>query len=86
MTTTYDTWDQSRLVRQSVYMGDLAARYEPELVARHAVAVDEGEASEFTVCGQRVDSDLTGTLFSDSPFSIRCGRCSGELDGLSPAS
>ncbi len=82
-TTKYVAWAQNRMVPSKALRGSPVVHYDPQLVKMHAVAVDEGEAAELTVCGRHssraLDSD--GAMpFDQVAYSIRCPWCATALD------
>ena len=82
-TTEYVGWAQNRLVPSKALRGSPVVHYDPQLVKMHAVAVDEGEAAEQTVCGRHdsrwLDSD-GARPFDQLPPSIMCPWCAKALD------
>jgi hypothetical protein len=79
-TTEYKASPQNRMVRSTAFVGSPAVQYVPKLVKVHAVAIDEGEASELTVCGDCQAEDLAGAMpFEQIAYSIRCPKCADIL-------
>lgn len=79
-TTEYKASPQNRLVRSREFRGTPAVQYQPQIVKVHAVAVDEDEAAELTVCGSCPAVLEDGAMpFEHVAYVIRCPRCADAL-------
>jgi hypothetical protein len=81
--TQYLGWAQNRMVPSKELRGSPVVNYVPQLVKIHAVATDEGEASEVTVCGRhgsRALNSENARPFDQYPPRIVCHWCAQALD------
>jgi hypothetical protein len=76
--TTYDAWDETRLVKDKILMGSAAVHYREDLIKTHAVPVEDGVPSDMTMCGIPVPGNLRGP-FEAALLVIRCGKCAETI-------
>jgi hypothetical protein len=78
--TEYKASPQNRMVPSRELRGSPVVNYVPQVVKVHAVAVDEDEAAELTVCGScRAVNEPGAMLFEQVSPVIWCPRCADAL-------
>ena len=79
--TEYKAWHQTKLFAISGSRST-SITYQKDLVAVHAVAMEDGDQAEETPCGLVVLSDVTGErTFDTVEPGIRCEMC---RDAIAP--
>lgn len=72
--TEYVAWAQNRLQPSGEFRGSAPVVHQPQLVKIHAVALDEGEAAQLSVCGRHSARELDSEdakPFDQIPLQIR---------------